>query len=172
MQPPALQTNLIKPPPFDHLDKYLWIPYIPRTMSFPNADLTPESAAPTDIAPLGRPQQKPAHERTGEEEAAQADWDAMEADPDFIALLKAKAAFIAPATVIFVVYYFALPIGVGWFPKLMETCVWGDVNLAYLFALSQFFMAWILAFLYVAVAIGWDRRAAAVIEKFRTKEAQ
>lgn len=101
-----------------------------------------------------------------------ADWGAIEADPDFIALLKAKAAFVAPATAFFVVYYFALPIGVGWFPGMMETKVLGDVNLAYLFALSQFFMAWILAFMYVAVAAGWDRRAAAVIAKFQSGGAQ
>jgi hypothetical protein len=112
--------------------------------------LTPESAAPTDIAPLGRPQQKPAHERTGAEDAALADWGAIEADPDFI----------------------ALPIGVGWFPKLMETRVWGAVNVAYLFAFSQFIMAWVLAALYVAVAAGWDKRAAAVITKFQSKEAK
>ena len=130
-------------------------------------DLTPESAAPTDIAPLGRPQEKPPHERTGAEDAALADWEAIEADPDFIALLKAKAAFVAPATAVFVIYYFALPIGVGWFPKLMESRVWGDVNIAYLFAFSQFIMAWLLAFLYVAVAAGRDRRAASLIAKFQ-----
>jgi len=135
-------------------------------------DWTPESAAPTDIAPLGRPQEKPAHERTGAEDAALADWAAIEADPDFISLLKAKAAFVAPATAVFVVYYFALPIGVGWFPQLMETRVWGEVNLAYAFAFSQFLMAWLLAFLYVVVAAGWDKRAAAVITKFQNKEAK
>ena len=37
------------------------------------------------------------------------------------------------------------------------------------FALSQFFMAWILAFLYVAAAAGWDRQAAAVLAKFNRK---
>ncbi|MFA7233653.1 MAG: DUF485 domain-containing protein [Terrimicrobiaceae bacterium] len=135
-------------------------------------DLTPESAAPTDIAPLGRPAEKPVHERTGAEDAALADWAAIEADPDFISLLKSKAAFVAPATAVFVIYYFALPIGVGWFPKLMETRVWGAVNVAYLFAFSQFLMAWVLAFLYVAVAAGWDKRAAELIVKFQTREAK
>ena len=121
---------------------------------------------------MGRPPEKPAHERTGAEDAALADWEAIEADPDFIALLKSKAAFVAPATAFFVVYYFALPIGVGWFPKLMEAHVWGAVNVAYLFAFSQFIMAWILAALYVMVAAGWDKRAAAVITKFQNKEAK
>ncbi len=94
------------------------------------------------------------------------DWTAIEADPDFRALLKQKAAFIVPATAFFIVYYFTLPILVGWFPEMMSRPVWGDVNAAYLFALSQFLMAWILAFIYVAAAAGWDRKAAAVLKKF------
>lgn len=145
-----------------------------QVMSFPErpSDLTPESASPTDIAPLGRPGEKPPHERTGAEDAALADWEKIEADPDFVALLKAKAAFVVPATAVFVVYYFALPIAVGWFPKFMETRVWGVVNLAYVFAFSQFLMAWVLAFLYVAAAAGWDRQASALLAKFQFGRAK
>lgn len=95
-----------------------------------------------------------------------ADWAAIEQDEAFRHLLKKKAAFIVPATIFFVVYYFTLPILVGWFPAMMSRPVWGDVNIAYLFALSQFAMAWILAFLYVAAAAGWDREAAAVLKRF------
>lgn len=141
-------------------------------MSFPppeNPDFTPESASPTDIAPLGRSGVKPAHELTAAEDRDAADWDAIAADPDFRKLLAAKARFIVPATIFFVVYYFSLPVLVGWFPRLMETEVLGKVNLAYAFALSQFFMAWILAFLYVGAAAGWDRQAAAVLAKFTRK---
>jgi uncharacterized membrane protein (DUF485 family) len=136
----------------------------------PNSpDFTPESASPTDIAPLGRPAEKPAHEMTAEEDRDAADWDAIAADSDFKKLLASKARFIIPATVFFVIYYFTLPVLVGWFPRLMETEVWGSVNLAYAFALSQFFMAWILAFLYVGAAAGWDKQAAAVLAKFNRK---
>jgi len=129
-------------------------------------DLTPESAAPTDIAPLGRGV-KPAHEQTAADEASLANWDAIAADPDFKSLLKAKARFIVPATIFFIIYYFALPILVGWYPQMMSQPVWGDMNWAYLFALSQFFMAWILAALYIGVAAGWDKKAAAVLAKFK-----
>jgi len=132
-------------------------------------DFTPESASPTDIAPLGRSAEKPAHERTAEEDRDDADWNAIAADSDFKKLLASKARFIIPATVFFVIYYFTLPVLVGWFPRLMETEVWGRVNLAYAFALSQFFMAWILAFLYVGAAAGWDKQAAAVLAKFNRK---
>lgn len=132
-------------------------------------DFTPESASPTDIAPLGRSGEKPSHEQTGADDINKANWDAIAADPDFRKLLAAKARFIIPCTVFFVIYYFSLPIMVGWFPKLMETQVFGKVNLAYAFALSQFFMAWILAFLYVAAAASWDTKAAAVLAKFNRK---
>ena len=71
--------------------------------------------------------------------------------------------FIINGTVFFLIYYLALPVLVGYFPALMKTKVLGQVNIAYLFALSQFFMAWIMAFLYVRVAAGWDKEAAAVI---------
>lgn len=134
-----------------------------------NPDLTPESAAPTDIAPLGRTDHKPAHEMTAAEDRDMADWDAIAADSDFKKLLAAKGRFIIPATVFFVIYYFALPVLVGWFPNLMATEIFGAMNLAYAFALSQFFMAWILAFLYVAAAAGWDRQAGAILAKFQRK---
>ncbi len=134
-----------------------------------NPDLTPESAAPTDIAPLGRTGHKPAHEKTAVEDRDAANWDAIAADDDFRKLLASKARFIIPATIFFVIYYFTLPVLVGWFPKLMATEIFGRMNLAYAFALSQFFMAWILAFLYVAVAAGWDRQASAILAKFQSK---
>jgi len=130
------------------------------------SDLTPESDAPTDVAPLGRTGAKPSHELTAAEEKNATDWDAIAVDADFKDLLASKARFIVPATIFFIVYYFTLPVLVGWFPKFMEQRVVGEVNLAYLFALSQFFMAWILAFLYMAAAAGWDRQAAALLAKF------
>jgi uncharacterized membrane protein (DUF485 family) len=129
-------------------------------------DPTPVVGASTDIARLGGDTPKPAHELTADEDADQgARWGLIEQMPEFRALIRAKLRFILPATVFFVVYYFALPYLVGYWPGLMEKKVWGNVNVAYLFALSQFFMAWGLAFIYVAVATGWDKRAAAILVK-------
>lgn len=90
-------------------------------------------------------------------------WEKLEAKPEFRALLTRKKAFIVPATIFFLIYYLALPILVGYWPDLMKKKVWGEVNIAYVFALSQFFMAWIMAFLYVRVATKWDKAAAVVI---------
>ena len=92
-------------------------------------------------------------------------WAEISRDPEFRRLLRAKVRFIAPATAFFVIYYFALPVLVAFAPDFMNQPVLGPVNLAYLFALSQFFMAWLLAAFYVVVAAGWDRRAAAILRR-------
>ena len=128
-------------------------------------DPTPIVGAATDIAPLGRSGAKPAHERTADEDRASADWSALAASESFKQLIRAKRRFIIPATIFFVVYYFALPVLVGYAPALMQTRVFGAVNVAYLFALSQFFVAWIIAALYVRAAARFDRMAADVIGK-------
>ena len=90
------------------------------------------------------------------------DWASLEAKPEFRALLSRKSRFIITSTIFFVAYYFALPVLVGWFPELMKKAVLGKLNLAYLFALSQFFMAWALAFVYTRKAAQWDKAAAAI----------
>ena len=125
-------------------------------------DQTPEVGSATDVAPLGRSQAKPAHELTADEDSDAADWDRVAAQPEFKELLASKRRFIVPMTVFFVVYYFALPVLVGYAPRLMETRVLG-LNVAYLFALSQFFMAWILALLYVRAANRHDRMARDIV---------
>jgi uncharacterized membrane protein (DUF485 family) len=91
-------------------------------------------------------------------------WTRRAQSPRYKALLRSKRAFILPASIFFILYYFALLVLVGWFPDLMKKPVLGPINLAYLFALSQFFMAWIVAFLYVRKAGQWDEQARQVLE--------
>ena len=96
---------------------------------------------------------------------ASTDWARVDNMPEFRELMAAKVRFIVPATIFFIVYYFALPVLVGYAPKFMDTPVIGPVNIAYLFALSQFFMAWILAWIYMRVADKWDVRARDILRK-------
>jgi uncharacterized membrane protein (DUF485 family) len=137
--------------------------------SSPSGDLTPTAGAPTDVAPLGRGVEKPAHERTADEDVDVADWDRIAALEDFKQLLAAKRRFIVPATVFFIAYYFALPILVGYAPELMARKVLGVVNVAYLFALSQFFMAWVLAVLYVRAAGRFDAMAQSILARLKLR---
>ena len=134
-------------------------------------DFTPEVGSATDVAPLGRGGAKPAHELTADEDADGTDWDRVAEEAEFKGLLASKRRFIVPMTVFFVLYYFALPVLVGYAPGLMDTRVLG-VNLAYLFALSQFFMAWVVAALYVRAAGGWDETARRVIERLSASKKE
>jgi len=79
-------------------------------------------------------------------------WEGLEETDEFRQLVKARWRFVAPATVFFLVYYFALPLSNGLFPNVMRTELIGHINLAYVFALSQFVMAWVLAFFYIRQA--------------------
>jgi uncharacterized membrane protein (DUF485 family) len=133
-------------------------------------DPTPLIGAPTDVAPLTHAPPKPPHERTADEEADGIDWDRLAASERFRNLLKAKRRFIVPATIFFVVYYFALPVLIGYARPLMAKPVIGPLNWAYLFALSQFFVAWIIAALYVRAAARFDKMAKGVISDQHEQE--
>jgi len=98
-------------------------------------------------------------------ESSQTEWDRVAASREFKDLMATKKIFIVPAFVFFIVYYFALPILVGYAPAFMSIKVIGNVNLAYLFALSQFFMAWTVAWLYVKAAGDFDKLAEDIIDK-------
>ena len=92
-------------------------------------------------------------------------WDRVAASHEFRDLMATKKIFIIPAFLFFLVYYFMLPILVGYAPHFMSIKVWGNVNLAYLFALSQFFMAWTIAGLYVRAGDDFDAISKDIIEK-------
>jgi uncharacterized membrane protein (DUF485 family) len=97
-------------------------------------------------------------------QASQSTWDKIAESREFQDLMATKKTFIVPAFIFFVVYYFALPVLVGYAPQFMSIKV-GFVNLAYLFALSQFFVAWVIAGLYVRAANNFDRLAEDILKK-------
>jgi uncharacterized membrane protein (DUF485 family) len=95
------------------------------------------------------------------------DWEGIERDEQFRELVHAKRGFIFPATIFFIVYYFALPVLVGYWPEAMSRDVIGEVNVAYLFALSQFVMAWIIMAMYVKRAKVFDGMVARLVARVR-----
>jgi uncharacterized membrane protein (DUF485 family) len=56
--------------------------------------------------------------------------------------------FVWPTTVFFLVYYMALNVLAGTSPGLMGTKLFGEFTFGYLFALSQFVMAFVVAWVY------------------------
>ena len=90
-------------------------------------------------------------------------WDRIDNSPDYQRMIAQKTRFVVAATIFFVVFYFALPVLVGYWPELMARQVWGVVNWAYLFAFTQFLMAWALAYLYMLVARRFDQMSTKIL---------
>jgi uncharacterized membrane protein (DUF485 family) len=63
-------------------------------------------------------------------------------------LHRRKAAFLWGLMAISVVYYFLLPVGAASFQDLFKIRVWGVINIALLFALSEFILTWVVAWIY------------------------
>ena len=81
-------------------------------------------------------------------DAARLDWKAIAAESRFQALHHKKSRFLWGLMIFSVVYYFLLPIGAAYFQELYKIKVWGPINVGLLFALSEFVVAWGIAFVY------------------------
>mgnify|MGYP003507673465 FL=1 len=75
-------------------------------------------------------------------------WAAIDSDPRFQALHRKKTTFLWGLMIFSVIYYFLLPIGAAYYQDLFKIKVWGVVNVGILFALSEFVVAWTIAYFY------------------------
>jgi uncharacterized membrane protein (DUF485 family) len=95
------------------------------------------------------------------------DWDAIIRDPRFQSLHRRKSRFLWGLMFIAVAYYLLLPIGAAYFQEFFKIRVWGVLNVALLFALSQFVMAWVIALIYSKKASSdFDHMAAELSAQF------
>jgi uncharacterized membrane protein (DUF485 family) len=92
-------------------------------------------------------------------------WAAIHADPAFQALHAQKTRFLWGLMAFAVGYYFLLPLGAAYFTDLYRQPVWGPINVGLLFALSQFLVAWGVAWIYARRAAHFDGLAAAIVRK-------
>ena len=117
---------------------------------------------------------QPATGRMASEEAVTAT-EAVGKDPEMVELENRHRRFVWPATAFFLIYYMALNVLAGTAPDLMGTKVFGEFTFGYLFALSQFLMAFVVAWVYARwAARRIDPLAADLREKLhrqRLKEA-
>jgi len=98
---------------------------------------------------------------------AQVDWSAVIRDPRFQSLHRRKQRLLTGLMVFSVAYYFLLPVGAAYFQALFAVKVWGVVNVGLLFALSEFVVAWAVAYYYAGHAGGQlDRLAAEISADF------
>ncbi len=86
-------------------------------------------------------------------------WAAIDSDPRFQRLHTKKTAFLMGMMVFSLIYYFLLPIGAAYFTDVFKQKVFGPVNVGLLFALSEFVVAWGLAFYYSVKAQEFDSMA-------------
>jgi uncharacterized membrane protein (DUF485 family) len=93
------------------------------------------------------PSRSPTTGRMAAEEAVTAT-EAVGKDPEMVELERRHRRFVWPATVFFLIYYLALNVLAGTSPDLMGTKLVGEFTFGYLFALSQFLMAFVVAWVY------------------------
>ena len=87
--------------------------------------------------------------------AREDEWIRIERTSAFKELVRNKKAFIIPATIFFLVFYFGLPVLAG-FTTILNGNAIGSITWAYVYAFAQFAMTWILMHLYVSRANRWD----------------
>jgi uncharacterized membrane protein (DUF485 family) len=84
------------------------------------------------------------------EQRAQVDWEAVEQSPEFRELIRRKKAFVLPATIFFLAWYFGFIILAGYAPDFMgREFITDGLTVGYALALSQFVMTWVLGWLYL-----------------------
>ncbi len=95
------------------------------------------------------------------------EWIRVERTSAFRELMQKKKAFIIPATIFFLIFYFGLPI-LAAFTTVLNFTVVGAVTGAYVYAFAQFLMTWILVHLYVSRANRWD----GIVDRARHEAAE
>ncbi len=103
-------------------------------------------------------------------DVANVDWKAVVADPRFQALHRKKTSFLWGLMVFSIVFYFLLPVGAAYFQDLFKVKVAGPVNVGILFALSEFIVAWAIAFYYSSKANAeFDAASAEIVRDVEKK---
>ena len=97
--------------------------------------------------------QTPAGGTAGSDHHPEIDWVAVERSPEFRELIKRKKAFVIPATIFFLAWYFGFIILAGYAPDFMgDEFITDGLTVGYVLALSQFVMTWVLGWLYLRKA--------------------
>jgi uncharacterized membrane protein (DUF485 family) len=79
-------------------------------------------------------------------------WEDISRSPEFLLLYRRRRRIQLGLLWGALLYYFALPIGAGYFPEVFRVQVFGPVNVGLLFALSQFVVAAAAAIAYARVS--------------------
>ena len=97
----------------------------------------------------------------------QDEWVRVERTPAFQELARKRKAFIVPATIFFMVFFFGLPV-LAAFTTVLNARAVGPLTWAYVYGFAQFAMVWILMHVYVSRANKWDD----LVDQARDQAAQ
>ena len=101
----------------------------------------------------------------GTDQTRDLDWQAVERSPEFRELVRRKKAFVIPATLFFLVWYFGFIILAGYAPDFMgREFITDGLTVGYALALTQFVMTWVLGWMYLRKA---DREFDPLAERAR-----
>ena len=75
-------------------------------------------------------------------------YDQLKATPEFAELRRRYTAFVLPATLVFIIWYFLYVLMSNWAPGFMGTQIIGNINVALVFGLLQFVTTFGIAWLY------------------------
>jgi len=75
-------------------------------------------------------------------------YDRLKATPEFQELRRKHSGFVLPATIAFLAWYLLYVVMCMWAPGVMDTKVFGHVNVALIFGLLQFVTTFFLAWRY------------------------
>lgn len=92
------------------------------------------------------------------------DYEKIEGSQQFKEFMQNKKRFIVPLTIFFLVFYFLLPISTS-YGTFLNTPVFGDITWAWVFAVAQFVMTWVICSIYVKKASSFDDEAEAIIKE-------
>jgi uncharacterized membrane protein (DUF485 family) len=95
------------------------------------------------------------------------EWVRVERTSAFQEFARKRKAFLIPATVFFMVFFFGLPV-LAAFTTILEGRAIGSLTWAYVYGFAQFAMTWIVMHLYVSRANKWDR----LVEQARREAAE
>jgi uncharacterized membrane protein (DUF485 family) len=89
----------------------------------------------------------------GSDQHPEIDWVAAERSPEFRELIKRKRAFVVPATIFFLAWYFGFIVLAGYAPDFMgREFITDGMTVGYALALTQFVMVWGLGWWYLRKA--------------------
>ena len=114
----------------------------------------------------------PAPESTPTHPLQSTPWDRIAASREFQDLVAVKKLFIVPAFVFFFTYYLALPVLVGFAPRVMGIRILGGMTIAYVFALSQFLVGWLIAWLYLRAASRFDALSRDILDSAQVRRGE